>query len=273
MDKLQNYSTKAIELLMEYSPKVALALVTLIIGLLIIKGFCRFLASFMEARKVDPTLRPFIVSIVNWSSKTLLFISAASMVGIATTSFVAVLGAAGLAVGLALQGSLSNFAGGVLILLFRPYNVGDLIESQGILGVVKEIQIFTTTLVQPDNKRAIIPNGVLSNGSIINYSAEGQIRVDLVVGIAYEADIDQAKKLLVEMMQNHPHVMQNPAPSVNVLDLGDSSVNLAVRPFCDPNYYWDVYFGVTEQSKKVLDQANISIPFPQRDVHLYQHQA
>lgn len=273
LEGMERYVDKAIELGMEYGPKVILALITLIIGSWIINGITSLLKRVMDARKVDPTLAPFANSLVHWGLKVLLFISVASMVGIETTSFVAVLGAAGLAVGLALQGSLGNFAGGALILLFRPFKVGDLIEAQGHLGVVKEIQIFTTHITTLQNRRVILPNGPLSNGDITNYTTEPWVRVDLIVGIAYEADIDKAKAVLLEVMAKHDKVLKDPAPFVGVNDLGDSSVNLAVRPHCHPDHYWDVYFDITEGAKKALDANSIGIPFPQRDVHLYQHTA
>jgi len=271
LEGMERYADKAVELGMEHGPKLVLALITLLIGLWVIRGLSNVLGRMLSHRHVDATLAPFIKSLVTWGLRVLLFISVASMVGIETTSFVAVLGAAGLAVGLALQGSLANFAGGALILMFRPYKVGDLIEAQGHLGVVKEIQIFTTIITTPQNRRVVVPNGPISNGSIINYSAEGWVRVDLVVGIAYEADIDKAKGVLMEVMKGHDKVLDDPAPFVGVSDLGDSSVNLAVRPHCKPEHYWDVYFGITEASKKALDAHDITIPFPQRDVHLYQH--
>ena len=192
------------------------------------------------------------------------------MIGIATTSFIAVLGAAGLAVGLALQGSLANFAGGVLILIFKPYVVGDLIEAQGHLGVVKEVQIFNTILLSPTNRRVIIPNGAMSNGSVENFSAEGTLRVDLTIGISYAADVPKAKQVLIKMMQDNPQVLQDPVPMAAVAELADSSVNLAVRPWCKVADYWDVYFETTEMAKVVLEENGISIPFPQRDVHLHQ---
>jgi small conductance mechanosensitive channel len=225
----------------------------------------------MRARKVDETLTPFVVSVVRWALRAAVLISAASIVGIETTSFVAVLGAAGLAVGLALQGSLSNFAGGALLLIFRPYKVGDLVETQGHLGVVKEIQIFTTTLINPNNKRIILPNGAVSNGTIVNLSAEGKLRVDLVVGISYESDIDKAQQILLEVMKSDEKVCEEPAPMVEVLELADSSVNLAVRPHATVENYWAVYFGITKKAKQALDKAGVTIPFPQRDVHLYEH--
>ena len=220
--------------------------------------------------KVDPTLIPFMSSLVSWGFKVLLFISVASMIGIATTSFVAVLGAAGLAVGLALQGSLANFAGGVLVMVFKPYKVGDLIESQGHLGVVKEVQIFNTILIAPQSKRVIIPNGATSNGSIVNYTAEGKIRVDVTVGVSYDADIDQTKAVLMDVLLANDKVMRDPAPFVGVLEMADSSVNFTVRPHCLPEDYWDVFFSVNEEVKKALDENAIAIPFPQRDVHLIQ---
>lgn len=190
------------------------------------------------------------------------------MVGIATTSFIAVLGAAGLAVGLALQGSLANFAGGVLILIFKPYVVGDLIEAQGHRGVVKEVQIFNTILLTPNNRRVIIPNSAMSNGSVENFSAEGQLRVDLTIGISYSSDIPKAKKVLVDMMQNNSLVLQNPTPMAAVVELADSSVNLVVRPWCKVEDYWAIYFETTELAKMTLEENGISIPFPQRDLHI-----
>ncbi|MEM9687364.1 MAG: mechanosensitive ion channel domain-containing protein, partial [Bacteroidota bacterium] len=188
--------------------------------------------------------------------------------GVKTASFAVIIGAAGLAIGLALQGSLSNFAGGVLIMVFRPFKIGDLVEAQGELGNVKEIQIFTTTLVTPDNKTAIIPNGALSNGNIVNYSAEGKIRVDLIVGISYGSDIKKAREVLMTVMEEDDKVLADPAPGVFVAELADSAVNLAVRPYTTVEDYWDVYFGILEKCKMALDAAQIEIPFPQRDVHI-----
>lgn len=269
-EQLENLSTKAYELGIEYAPKLALAILTLFIGLWIISGIVKLIKLSMERSKVDPTLVPFMSSLISWGLKVLLFISVASMIGIATTSFVAVLGAAGLAIGLALQGSLANFAGGVLVMVFKPYKVGDLIESQGHLGVVKEVQIFNTILIAPQSKQVIIPNGATSNGSIVNYTVEGKIRVDLTVGVSYDADIDQTKAVLMDVLAANDKVMQDPAPFVGVLEMGDSSVNFAVRPHCAPKDYWDVFFSVNEAMKKALDKNAIAIPFPQRDVHLIQ---
>ena len=270
MENYSQYTDKAIELFMLYIPKLALALITLIIGLWIIGLVIKVAHKTLERSNADPTLIPFFSNLLSWGLKALLLISVASMVGIATTSFVAVLGAAGLAIGLALQGSLANFAGGVLVLMFKPYVVGDLIEAQGQLGVVKEVQIFNTILLTPQNKRVIIPNGAMSNGSVTNYSAEGQLRVDLSIGISYTSDVQKAKEVLLKMMQDNPQILQDPAPMVAVEALADSSVNLVVRPWAKVADYWDVYFTTTEKAKEVLETNGISIPFPQHDVHLYQ---
>lgn len=271
MENFEVYVTKFIELVIAYAPKLALAIITLIIGLWLIGIVTKVTRKSMEKTKADKTLIPFITNLLSWGLKVLLFISVASMVGIATTSFIAVLGAAGLAVGLALQGSLANFAGGVLILIFKPYNVGDLVEAQGHLGVVKEVQIFNTILLSPDNKRIIIPNGAVSNGSIVNYSAEGLLRVDLVIGVAYESDIPKAKEVLHKVMADHELVLKDPATTVAVSELADSSVNLVVRPWCKVSDYWKVYFDITETAKAALEANGVTIPFPQRDVHLFEH--
>lgn len=265
---LQAYTDQAIALVVQYAPQVLLAIVVLIIGLWIINRFVGFLGNMMNKRDVDASLQPFLKSLVGIGLKAMLLISVASMVGIETTSFVALIGAAGLAVGLALQGTLANFAGGVLILIFKPYKVGDLIEAQGHVGWVEEIQIFVTILKTPDTRTVIVPNGAMSNGDITNNSKLGKMRVNLVMGISYDSSIKQAREVLLKVMNDHPKVMQDPAPSVGVLELGDSSVNLAVHPHCKAEDYWDVYFDVYENGKEALDAANINIPFPQLDVHM-----
>jgi len=268
MQQVEALTMKAYELGLEFAPKLALTIITLLLGLWLISGVARLMKLSMEKSKVEATLIPFMTGLVTWTLKVLLFISIASMLGIATTSFIAVLGAAGLAIGLALQGSLSNFAGGVLIMIFKPYKVGDLIESQGHLGVVKEVQIFNTILTSPQHKQIIVSNGSASNGTIINYTSEGKIRVDLSVGIAYDADISKAKSVLMDVLTKHDKVISDPAPFVGVLELADSSVNLAVRAHCHPDHYWDVFFDINEAMKLALDENSITIPFPQRDVHL-----
>jgi small conductance mechanosensitive channel len=216
----------------------------------------------MLKRGVDDTLQKFLGNLFGWTLKILVIITAISQLGVETTSFIAILGAAGLAVGLALQGSLANFAGGALIMIFKPFKVGDLIEAQGELGVVKEIQIFVTKLTSPQNKLIIIPNGILSNGNIINYTEEGKLRVDLTFGVGYNEDIKKTKEVLMQVLLDNPKVLKDPAPTVNVSELADSSVNFAVRPWATPENYWDVYFGITEAGKLALDKAGIEIPYP-----------
>lgn len=268
MDKLEQYWQLALDYTIKYSPKILLALVVLLIGLKIISWIGKLMNKGMKKRGTDETLRPFLISLVSWGLKAMLLISVIQMIGVATTSFVAVLGAAGLAVGFALQGTLANFAGGALILIFKPYKVGDLIEAQGHLGVVKEIQIFTTVLLNPQNKTIILPNGAVSNGDIMNYTKEGKLRVDLTIGISYESDMKKAKDVLMAVLNADEKVLKDPAPFVGVSELADSSVNLAVRPWASVADYWDVYFGITEKCKNALDENTITIPFPQVDVHM-----
>ena len=220
----------------------------------------------MKKRNVDVTLQKFSINLVGWILKILLFITVISKLGIATTSFAAIIAAAGLAIGLALQGSLGNFAGGVLIMVFKPFKIGDLIEAQGEMGVVKEIEIFTTKLTGLSNKEIIIPNGSLSNGNIVNYTTEGTRRVDLVIGVSYDADIKKTKEILMTVVSSHAKVLQDPTPVVAVLELADSSVNFAVRPWCNSEDYWAVHFDITENVKLALDAAGIEIPYPHRVV-------
>ncbi|WP_422356004.1 mechanosensitive ion channel family protein [Roseivirga pacifica] len=273
IEQLETYVDKAVGLVIERGPNILLAILVLLIGLRLIKFFTKVLQKGFEKRNIDPTLRPFLSNLINWSLKALLFVSVAGMIGIGNTSFVAVIGAAGLAIGFALQGSLANFAGGVLIMLFKPYKVGDLIEAEGHLGVVEEIQIFVTKILSPQNRLIIIPNGTMSNGNIKNLTAKDHVRVDLTIGIAYDENIKDARKILMSVMTAHPKALAEPAPFVGVTELADSSINLAVRPWCHPDDYWDVYFEVLEECKEQLDKAGITIPFPQRDVHLFQHSA
>lgn len=261
---MEKYITMAIELAETYVPKIFTALIILILGLFLIKLVVKSSNKIMTKRGVDVTLQKFLVNLGNWALKLLLFITVISQLGVATTSFAAIIGAAGLAIGLALQGSLGNFAGGVLIMIFKPFRIGDLIEAQGEMGVVKEIDIFTTKLTGLSNKIIIIPNGSLSNGNIVNYSTEGTRRVDLVAGVSYDADIKETKKVLMNILEKHDKVLKDPAPSVTVMELADSSVNFAVRPWSKTEHYWDVYFEVTESIKLELDKAGIEIPYPHR---------
>ena len=276
MDDLFGSSEQANEIIqtlwtlcLTYAPKLLLALVTLIVGLWLINKVVKTTLSKMESN-IDPTLHKFIGSLVSVGLKGLLLISVASMVGIATTSFIAVLGAAGLAIGLALQGSLSNFAGGVLILIFKPFKVGDLIQGGGHLGVVKEIQIFNTILTTADNRRVIIPNGVLSNNSLINVNVEPTRRVDFVFGIGYGDDIKKTKEILQRIADNDSRVLKDPAPTIVLSELADSSVNFTVRLWVNTADYWGVYFDTHEAVKVTFDAEGISIPFPQQDVHMHQ---
>jgi small conductance mechanosensitive channel len=220
----------------------------------------------------DPTLNKFLCGLINALLKVLLLISVASMVGIATTSFIAVIGAAGLAVGLALQGSLANFAGGVLILIFKPFKVGDTIEAQGFLGAVKEISILYTIIDTFDNRRIVIPNGQLANASLTNVSIYDTRRCDMTFGIGYGDDIDKAKQVIKQCLEEDERVLPEPAPRIAVGSLGDSSVNIIVRPWTKTDDLWPVYWDMHEKIKKAFDREGISIPFPQRDVHLYKEE-
>ena len=273
MGNVEAYTSKAIELLMSYGPKLLLAIVVLLVGLWLIKLLVRFIRKAMEKGSTDASLQKFLLSLINILLKALLLISVASMIGIATTAFVAILGAAGLAIGLALSGNLSNFAGGVLILFLKPFKVGDFINAQGHAGFVDEIQIFHTILKTPDNKTIIIPNGILSNGSIINFSTESQRRVDLTFGIGYQDDIKKAREVLQKVVDSDTKILKDPAPSILVSQLSDHAVNFEVRTWCNTADYWDVYFNMHENVKLAFDKAGVSIPFPQQDIHVYQHKA
>lgn len=245
------------------------ALAILIIGLQIIKWLSRTFNKFLTNRSVDESLKPFLKSLFYNLLFILLVLSVLATVGIQMTSFVAILGAAGLAIGLSLQGTLQNFAGGVIILTIKPFKVGDFIEAQGFSGTVKAIYIFNTVLNTPDNKRILIPNGKLSNESVINYTTEETRRVDLVFGISYGDDIKKAKDLLEQIVKADERVLAEPAYNIRVGSLGDSSVNILVRPWVKTDDYWGVYWDFQEKVKLEFDKAGISIPFPQRDVHIY----
>ncbi|WP_047245098.1 mechanosensitive ion channel family protein [Maribacter thermophilus] len=258
----QVWIDKGIGLAIEYGPKLLMAILIYIIGSWVIKKLMNLLKKGMTKQEYDKSLQKFLLSLVKWGLTVFLIITVISTLGVETTSLAAVIAAAGLAVGLALQGSLSNFAGGVLIIIFKPYKVDDLIEAQGVLGHVKEIDIFTTKLITPQNKLAIVPNGAMANGNIVNYTAEGKMRVDTVIGVGYDEDIKKTKEVLMEVLTSNPKVLSDPAPSVNVEELADSSVNFAVRPYCRPEDYWDVYFGTIEGCKLALDKAGIEIPYP-----------
>jgi len=242
----------------------------MIVGLKLVGWVVTLTDKGMKKKKLEATLRSFLRAMLSISLKIVLIITVISMIGVQTTSFIAIIGAAGLAIGLALQGSLGNFAGGVLIALFKPFVVGDMIDAQGYLGKVHELSIFNTVLKTPDNKTVIIPNGALSNGSIVNISTEKNRRVDMLFGIGYDDDIPKAEKILMDIVSSHKKVFKDPAPVVKLKELADSSVNFVVRPWAKGADYWDVYFDITREVKMRFDKEGVSIPYPQTDVHVHQ---
>ncbi len=268
--EINGLAEKATEMTLTYAPKLLLAIVTLIVGLWLIGAVTRGVAFILEKREFDVSLRKWLASILNVALKACLLISVISMVGVQTTSFLAVLGAAGLAVGLALQGSLSNFAGGVLILIFKPYQVGDYIQANGEEGVVEAIDVFFTFLKTLDNKHIILPNGPLANGNLVNFTRDEIRRVDLSIGISYGDNIETAMQALLKMTKDDSRILTDPEPFVGVTGYGDSSIDLTFRVWCKTEDYWNVFFDTNKKIKPALDAAAISIPFPQRDVHLFQ---
>lgn len=265
---IEKYSGVAIDWLIKVVPSILLAIAILVIGWILAGFIGGILEKAMKKAKVDKSLTPFVKSLTINMLKVLVVISAAGVMGVQTTSFIAVLGAAGFAVGMALQGSLGNFAGGVLILLFKPIKVGEYIEAQGHGGTVEEIQMFCTLLTSIDNKVIILPNGPLAGGSIVNYSRNETRRVDLTFGIGYGDDIDKAKEVIKATLQAHDKILKSPEATIFVSEQADSSVNFAVRPWVKTSDYWTVYFDLQENMKKAFDKNGISIPFPQRDIHI-----
>ena len=272
MEQIQPYLDKAIELSMAYLPKVVLAVVTLVVGFWIIKRVIKGMNRVLGHKAVDDTLQKFMTSFIDVLLKILLLVAVAGMVGVETTSFIAMLGAIGLAVGLALQGSLGNFAGGVLILFFKPYRVGDIVEAQGYTGKVWDIQIFNTILITYDNQRIVIPNGLMSNGCIKNIFVEPQRRIDIEFGISYGDSIEAARAAIQSVIDHDDRILGsgNFDPDIFVSAHADSSINMLTRVWVNSEDYWPVYFGLFEQVKYAFDKAGITIPFPQRDVHLFQ---
>jgi small conductance mechanosensitive channel len=257
-----------VDLITQYGLRVIAAIVLWWIGSWIFRRIHRLTMKVMEKRGYEESLRKFLGNLIQWTLKILLIIVILSTLGIETTSFAAVLAAAGLAVGLALQGSLSNFAGGVLIMIFKPFKIGDIIEAQGELGTVKEIEIFTTKLLTPQNRLVIIPNGALSNGNITNFSAEGMLKIFHTIGVSYDSDIKQTKEVLMGVINSLDAVMSDPPPMVEVSELADSSINFAVRAMVPLDDYWPTYFAILERSKEALDAAGIEIPYPhQVEIH------
>lgn len=270
VEKVEGYVQMLGEMSVTFGVQFLLAIVVYFIGNFIINKIATVVELGLKKKQVEVTLHKFLISMLRTTLKAIQIIVFASMIGIQTASFIAILGAAGLAVGLALQGSLANFAGGVLILLFRPFKNGDAIDAQGYVGTVEEIQIFNTILKTFDNKRIIIPNALLSNGCVTNINVNGTRRVDLVFGIGYNDDIAKAKALLKSIVDADDRILKDETNDIWVGEHGDSSVNLFVRPWVNSADYWGVYFGLMEKVKIAFDQEGISIPFPQRDVHIHQ---
>lgn len=269
MESGSELSELAMNYLLEFGPTVLGALATLAIGLWVVKWVVKLVNKGMTKGNVDESLKPFLLSLIGALLKVMLAISIMSMLGIAMTSFIAILAAAGLAVGMALSGTLQNFAGGVMILLFKPFKAGDYIEAQGYSGTVKAIQIFVTILTTPDNKTIIIPNGGLSNGAVINYSAEATRRVDWIFGVGYGDDVKQAKDLLMNMLEADSRILKEPAIFIGLGELADSSVNLTVRVWVNAADYWGVFFETNEKVYNEFNASGINIPFPQMDVHVH----
>lgn len=267
MENLWTYLKNAVEL---YALDIAIAVVIIVLGRIVVKMISGLTGKLLSRRGVDGTLRKFAMSIINALLMAVVFIAALGQLGVETTSLVAIVGAAGLAIGLALQGSLSNFASGVMLIVFRPFKAADYVEAAGVSGSVEEVSIFTTTLLTPDKKRVIVPNAQITSSPITNYSAEETRRIDFVFGIGYGDDIRKAKEVMTDVINSDERILGDPAPTIAVLELADSSVNFAVRPWVKTADYWPVYFDITEKMKLRLDAEGISIPFPQRDVHLFQ---
>ena len=260
---------QATELAFTYGPKLIGAIAVWIIGGWIIKAIVNGFGRGMDKAGTDPSLKPFLLSLVGALLKVMLVISVLSMLGIQMTSFIAILGAAGLAVGMALSGTLQNFAGGVMILVFKPFKAGDVINAQGFIGSVSEIQIFNTILKTPDNKTIIIPNGGLSTGSMTNFSTEERRRVDWTIGVGYGDDLDKAKQVIRRLCDADSRILKDPEVFIAVSELADSSVNFTVRAWVEAGDYWGVFFDMNENVYKTFNSEGINIPFPQMDVHVH----
>ena len=264
-----------IDRILEYGIPVGLnilyAVIILIVGRILVGIINGIIRRLLVKSKTEDTLVKFVISLTKITLMVIVVIAALNQIGVQTTSFVAIIGAAGLAIGFAMQGSLANFAAGVLLIIFKPFKVGDFIEGGGSTGTVDAVQIFNTILKTPDNKKVIVPNSKLTGENITNYSAMEQRRIDMVFGIGYDDDIKKAKSTLERIIGEDDRILKDPAPTVAVSELGDSSINFVVRPWVKTSDYWAVYFDVTEKVKLTFDAEGISIPFPQRDVHLYNH--
>lgn len=266
---MEHYIEEYLPVLIDFGIRVGTALLILFIGKFAAKIIKGIFIKISQKKSIDPMVVGFSSNIIYWGIMAFVVVSALERLGLQTASFVAVIGAAGLAIGLAFQGSLSNFASGFLIIIFKPFRVGDYIEANGIAGSVKNIEVFTITLHTPDNKKIIVPNSQILSGNIVNYSAQEKRRVDLKFGVGYNDDLDVAKSVLLDEATKHPKVLLDDGIQVAVAELGDSSVNIVLRPWALTPDYWDVYLDLTESIKKRLDSEGLSIPYPQTDVHLH----
>ena len=267
----ENLWTQLTELLSSFGISFFIALCILIIGRQAIKIIIKIISSALERSNTEDTVRIFVTNLLNTLLMIVVFIAAINQLGIQTTSIIAVLGAAGLAIGLALQGSLSNFAAGILIVIYRPYKVGDYIQADNHLGTVDDIQIFSTVLRTPDNKIVVVPNGSIMNGSIVNFSHQKERRIDIVIGCSYDDDIDKVKEVLADVLSKDERILKEPKPRIALSELADSSLNFIVRPWVKNSEYLDVLYSLLEEIKKRFDQEGISIPYPQSDVHIHNH--
>lgn len=267
-NQVNTWLTNNSDLLIQYGVNVISAILILFIGNLVVKGVAGSLANVLKKKEMDKAVVDFIHGIVRYTLFIIVLIAALSRIGVQTASVVAVIGAAGLAVALALQGSLSNFAAGVLIVAFRPFKSGDYVEIGGVAGSVDSIQIFQTVLKSPDNKMVVVPNSAVMGGAITNYSRHETRRVDMVIGVSYKSDLQKTKRVLRETLEKDPRILKDPDMTIGVLTLADSSINFVVRPWCKTEDYWKVYYDSMQAIKEALDANGIEIPFPQMDVHL-----
>jgi small conductance mechanosensitive channel len=271
MMEVSSIMPKLQELMAFYGLKIVAAVLILILGRWVSKGLRLLIQRMMRKAEVEQTIVSFVGSLSYIALLTFVVLAALNQLGIQTTSFIAIIGAAGLAIGLALQGSLANFAAGFLMIVFQPFKAGDYIEGAGVAGTVELIQIFTTRLKTPDNKTIIIPNAKLMGDNIVNYSAKDTRRVDMVIGVSYNDDLKKVREILLDLLAKDNRVLQDPEPTIGVLELADNSVNFALRPWVKTEDYWGLYFDLTESVKRRFDDEGISIPFPQRDVHVFEH--
>lgn len=268
----QEFLNQVIKIAVEYGPKLIGAIVVWIIGGWIIKALTKGFGKMLDKRKTDESLKPFLKGIIGALLKIMLIISVLGMLGIEMTSFIAILGAAGLAIGLALSGTLQNFAGGVMLLTFKPFKVGDVIDAQGYLGTVSEIQIFNTILKTPDNKTIIIPNGGLSTSAMTNYSTEQERRVDWTIGIGYGDDTNKAQGVIEKLCDDDSRILKDPEVFIAVSELADSSVNFTVRAWVKAENYWGVFFDMNNNVYKVFEKEGLNIPYPQMDIHVHKNE-